>query len=873
MQPHDNPPPPRWVDRFLERFCAPHLREEVLGDLHERYHRDVRRLGARQARRRYPREGLSYLRFSVFKRPKARHPQPLPFDMIRNYLTIAFRNLQKQKRFAVLNLAGLTLGITGALVILLIVQFERSYDTFHPEAGRLYRVLSGTPGQADNPGTPHGLRGVLEREFAEVEKTAAAFKLNPERTQLEIDHQLTREPYVCFVTPSFFELFAFRWLQGSPQTSLSEPGQVVIDEEMARKYFRGNPLGQRVRLDNEHDLVVSGVIAKMPANTDFPIQFAVSHRTFEQTKGYEATYSAGSNSSYQAFVLLREKADPAALEKKFPAMIARHLGREQAEKYMAHGLQPLSRVHFDEVPGRQNFSKRFAAHSNLTGLAWIGAFLLLTACINFINLATAQATQRAREVGIRKVLGSTRGQLVVQFMGETLLLTLAAVVLSGLLTHQAVRLLDGYLGIPLDVAAVFTPGNLLVLAGAGVAVGLAAGIYPSLVLSAFEPVRTLKNTLAGSSPGGNRLRKGLVAFQFGIAQLMIICTVVVVSQMHHVNNTSLGFDKEAVVTVDLPESDPQKLEVLRNQLSQYAAIRAFSFSLNPPAATINKWWNDVTHVSAPGEQIHVEQKFIDEHYLPVYNLRLAAGRNIRRTDTTQIVVNEALLRKINIPNPQAALGQQLTYWGRPVTIVGVVRDFHNLSLHREIAPVLLWRNPALFQKASFKIALGQAPEAVARIERHWKAAFPNHYFSYKFLDDDLATLYEKERKTARLLTLFAGMAIFIGCLGLYGLVSFSAARRTKEVGIRKVLGASVAHIVYLFTRDFVGLLALAFLAAAPLGYYLMRGWLSDFTYQVSLAWWMFAGAGGLAAAIALLTMSFQSVRAALANPVTSLRNE
>jgi ABC-type lipoprotein release transport system permease subunit len=675
------------------------------------------------------------------------------------------------------------------------------------------------------------------------------------------------------VTPSFFELFAFRWLQGSPQTSLSQPGQVVIDEEMARKYFKGNALGRRVRLDNEHDLVVSGVIAKMPANTDFPIQFAVSHRTFERTKGYEATYRGGSNSSYQSFVLLKENADPAALEKKFPAMVARHLGREEAEKYIAHALQPLSRVHFEEKPGRTNFSKRSVAESSLTGLAWIGAFLLLTACINFINLATAQATKRAKEVGIRKVLGSTRGQLMGQFMGETLLLTLAAVVLSLLLTHQAVHLLNDYLDIPLDFAAVLTPGHLLALAGAGAAVGLVAGVYPSLVLSAFEPVHTLKNTLSGGSPGSNRLRKGLVAFQFGIAQLMIICTVVVASQMHHVNNTSLGFDKEAVVMVDLPESDPQKLEALRSQLSQYAAIRALSFSLNPPAATINKWWNDVTHVSAPDEQIHVEQKFIDEHYLPVYNIRLAAGRNVRPTDTTQILVNEALLRKINIPNPEAALGQQLSYWGREVTIVGVVRDFHNLSLHQQIPATILWRNPPFFQKASFKIEMSQAPEAVAQIERHWKAAFPNYYFSHKFLDDDLATLYEKERKTARLLALFAGLAIFIGCLGLYGLVRFNTARRTKEVGIRKVLGASVAHIVYLFTRDFVRLLALAFLAAAPLGYYLMQAWLSDFTYQVSLAWWMFALAGGLAAAIALLTMSFQSVRAALANPVTSLRNE
>lgn len=877
MSRHTNKPirPPAYVDKFLEWFLPEHLLEDVQGDLQEVFYKQVTQAGKVKADKAYLFAALHYVRPYFFKRRKKHTYQTkmLYTDMIRSYITIALRNLSKHKSFSFINIAGLTIGITGALVIFLIVQFELSYDNFHTKGDRIYRLLSGKPGEVDDTGTPPGLRYILENEFAEVEKAAVAFKLNPDGVQLEIDNQLTREPYTCFVTPSFFEMFTFKWIEGNPQASLSEPGQVVIDEEMARKYFGGNALGKQIRLNNEFDLVVSGVIHTMPKNTDFPIQIAVSHGTLEKSEGFGSAYQNNTSSTYHTFVLLKKNADAAAMEKKFPAMVARHLSEEVAQKYLAHALQPLSTIHFDEKLGRNNFSKRATSTTNITGLVLIGIFLLLTACINFINLATAQATKRAKEVGIRKVLGSSQGQLIGQFLGETMLLTLVSVMLSLLFTRQAVLFLNSYLGIPLDFMMVFNPLAILFIIAIAIAVSIVAGFYPSLVLSAFQPVKTLKNAFNSSQSGGSGLRKSLVVFQFSIAQLMIICTIVVVSQMNHFNTTSLGFDKEAVVTVAIPESNPQTLETLRNRLSQFASIRAISFSLNPPAAISNKWWDDFKHASAPDEWKTSEQKFIDEYYLPMYNIQLLAGRNISKSDTTQILVNETLMREIGITDPQAALGERITYRGQQVSIVGVVKDFHNLSLHKEIRPVLLWRNPSQFQKVSFKINMPQAQEAISQIERHWKEAFPDHYFSYKFLDEDLATWYEKEAKTARLLSVFAFVAIFIGCLGLYGLVSFSTAQKIKEVGIRKVLGASVTDIVYLFTKEFVRLVIIAFLVAAPIGYYLMGQWLQDFSFGIKLSWWMFGLGALLTSGIALFTISFQSIKAALANPVKSLRNE
>jgi ABC-type lipoprotein release transport system permease subunit len=403
-------------------------------------------------------------------------------------------------------------------------------------------------------------------------------------------------------------------------------------------------------------------------------------------------------------------------------------------------------------------------------------------------------------------------------------------------------------------------------------VSLLAGCYPAVVLSGFKPALVIKNALSHQPSGGLLLRKGLITFQFVITQVLIIATLVVVSQNHYFRTQSLGYNQQAVLTVDVPEPDPQRIETLRNSLSQYPEIQEVSFSMNAPSATSNKWWNFFWHASDPQEGKLTEVKPVDEQYLALYDIKLLAGDSLRKGDSG-ILVNEAFLKEIGMTDPQEAIQEVVTIGGQAVTIKGVVQDFHTLSLHQKINPLMLVYMEDKFQLASIRLRMAEAQQAIAIVEQQWKEAFPQYYFSYQFLDDDLASWYEKERSTSRLLSLFAGIAIFISCLGLYGLISFITTQKTKEVGIRKVLGATVLHIVYLFTKDFVGLVAIAFVIATPLGYYFMQQWLADFTYKIDLSWWIFAVAALSGIVIAVITISFQSIKAALANPVDSLRNE
>ncbi len=869
----NNSSPPKVATRFLRWYCRSELLDEVEGDLHELFQRRVEGKGVQRARLLY---WLNVLMFfhPDYIRKRNYHTNHTP--MFKNYFTIAIRNIQKHRSFAAINIAGLTLGIAGALVIFLLVRFELSFDNFHPQADRIYRVLTGHPDEIrvdGDTGTPTGLMPVIEDEYSGVENVAVAYRLNPAQTQIEVNEELTRESYIYYMTPSFFEIFNFPWKVGDPKKSLAEPGQVAISEALAKKYFDGDALGKRMKLNNEDDLIVSGIFEDTPLNTDMPIQIAISYATFQQGGGYRAEYRLSTNSYHQTYVLLSEGTDPSEVETQFHATISKYVSQEVADERTTHALQPLSEIHYNGDIGNTNFSKRSISKQAVTSLMLIGLFLLITACINFVNLATAQAVKRSKEVGIRKVLGSTRYQMIGQFMSETFALTLAALLLAYLLIAVVFPYLPELLGVTLDISWLYQPLTLLVAFGLALAVGILAGFYPSIVLARFRPAATLKNTLTNQQTGGLNLRRGLIIFQFALSQVLIICTIVVVSQMHYFNTTELGFEKEAIITVDLPESNPDKLQTLRNTTVQHAAIEVASFSLNAPSATINKSWTNYTFENLPNEEKSTEVKLVDEHYLRLYDISLLAGRNLRESDSTQILVNETFLKANGIQDPQDALGTIVSFYGVEAPIIGVVKDFHSLSLQREIPSVVMARFPNLFQQVAFKINMQQVSEAINHIEQQWTEAFPQYYFTYQFLDDDLATWYEKEQRTSRLLTLFAGIAIFIGCLGLYGLISFITAQRTKEMGIRKVLGATVSHIVYLFTKDLVMLVGIAFAVAAPLGYYFMQQWLADFTYSIDLSWWMFGIAALVGLLIALFTVSFKSIRAALANPVDSLRNE
>ena len=867
--------PPRRAEQFLQWFIRDELAEEVLGDLEEQFFVRLETTSPFKAKVNYWYQVFNYLRPFAIRKSKPRSYIYLP--MYRHNFLISCRKLVRERAFSLLNVFGLAIGIASALIILLIVRHELSFNLFAPEADQIYRVVIGDSRNESDPGTPHRLMETFKAEIPEIEEGAIAFKLNPSETQIEVDEELMRNPDIAFTTPSFFEFMNLGWVDGDPQRSLSNPGQVVITQSLAQNWFKGKAIGKPIRLNNEYDLLVSGIIEDMPSNTDFPVQIAVSYATFAtQNPSYDENLSLNVNSFHQTLFTLSSGTDPSLVEAKFPSIIAQHLGEEIAERVHLW-LQPLSDIHFNEGPGVTNFSGRALNKNTIWGFALIGMLILLTACINYINLATARAVKRSKEVGIRKVLGSHRSQLIIQFLSEGFLICSIATLIAVALANLFLPSIANHLNIPIQTSLLSDPIIIAALGIGCVLITLMAGYYPAILLSKYKVVEAFKHSFSNNQKGGLSLRRGLVVFQFAITFFLIASTLVVSQQLHFFQNQYMGFDKEAVVTVDIPDSEEKQLAIqrIKTQLRQNPAIKEMSFSLNTPAATINKWWTDYEHITAPDEPV-MEHKAIDETYLDLYNIPLLAGQNIRANDSLiEVIINESMMHELGIQEPDKAIGTMLSFWSvQEAPIVGVVKDFHSTSLHQEIHSVMLWQGfDFMLQKGSFRIDMSQAQTAIQAIEKAFTTTFPETYFTYEFLDDELATFYEQEQKTSRLLTLFSFIAIFIGCLGLYGLVSFMAAQKTKEVGIRKVLGASVQHIVSLFTKEFAQLLGIAFLIAVPLVWYFMQEWLEEFPNRIELEWWMFALAGLVGIVIAGITISFQSIRAATANPVKALRTE
>lgn len=792
--------------------------------------------------------------------------------MILNYLKIALRNLLRYRTYTVINLLGLTLGIAAALFIYLIASYELSYDTYHSHAGRIYRINSSNPsGDEQDTGSNYLIAGLLRSEVAEVEKAAVVLKLNPDQTQLQIGEEIFREEDTYIVEPGAFELFDFTWITGDPQKALANADGVAIAESIARKYFHGDAMGKTIRLNNSSDHVVSGIFADPPLNTDVPVKVAIPHASFviSNKDNLPTTLDGGSNSYYQTFVLLRDGVDPMRLQERLKQLVVQHLGEEKAEKHYGLVAQPLTDIHFNVG----NFHQRTIARETITSLRLIGIFILAIASINFINMASAQAVRRSREVGIRKTLGSQRKHLVLQFLGETFLLTLAAMLVAYAITGQLVSMSQSLTDIPLNVDSVFEPGLFIFMGIVLVGVTLASGFYPSFVLSGFQPAAALRGNIALR---GLTLRKGLITFQFLVSQVLIVCAFFVVRQNNFFSSTPLGFSKDAIVTFDLPSSDASKLSALKNSLLAHPEITNVSFSLNTPAATINKWWSGLHHPFLGDQSTDVELKLIDSTYINMFDIKVVAGAaNLPPGQISGVVVNETLARTIGISDMQKAIGERIRFWGdTESTIIGVVKDFQTVTLREGMHPVVLV-NSGYYAKGSIKVDIRRADQAVAVLSQYWKETFPGNYFTYAFLDEQLETFYSEEKKLSRLLTVFAGVAMAIGCIGLLGLITFSTVQRSKEIGIRKVLGATIGNLAALLSKEFVILVALAVLLATPVAWYAMDQWLSGFANHIRITEhsWIFIAAGGMAVLVALTTVSIQTIKAALANPVHSLRAE
>lgn len=783
--------------------------------------------------------------------------------MFRSYFLIAFRNIRRNWSYTFLNVFGLTLGIASCLILFLVVRNELTYDNYK-KADRIYRV---TWNAIDfNSNISLAVAPKMRAEFPELKVAQVMYN---QEAMIKINNQRFKEKNFVIADEYLPQIFDFQWIAGDPKTALKEPNAIVLTESIAKKYFGAtDPMGQVINVENQFNAKVTGVIKDLPPNRSVPIQILLSFETIRnQVKGdMNNIYDIGGG--FFTFMLLPENYSVERIKARIPAFI--HKNWDLNPKEVRFPLQPVRDIHFDQ----RYINNVVTPTSKDTYYALFGVALLIiiTACINFVNLATAQAIKRAKEVGVRKVLGANRGQLIRQFLGETTVLVVFSLALGLLLASMFLSGSASWINTKLDPAQLAEPMVVAYIAGITITVILIAGLYPAFIQSAFQPVESLKDK-AGKFVKGFTLRKGLVVAQFAISQVLIVGTIIVANQMNFFENQDLGFNKDAIVSFYIP--DHAKMDVLHQQLANNPGVEQVALSNGAPSYN-----NNFNAFSAPKFGITkddvTEVKFIDENYIDMFGLKMLAGQKVVKKgpkDTLQnIIVNETLIHKLGITDPEKAIGQQIN-WNGPATITGVIHDFQSESKHKLRRACILVYNNNRFFMASVKLRAGAITKTIDQIGKSWSALFPDNLFEYKFLDDHIASFYTQEQKEYTAFKFFSCIAIIIGCLGLYGLVMFAAAQRTKEVGIRKVLGAPIMSIIGLFSKEFVLLIAIAFVIAAPVGYYMMHSWLNNYAYHISIGAGTFLVAIAASFVIAAITIAYQTIKAARVNPVKSLRSE
>lgn len=873
--------PPHWIERLLTWFHPEETLEEVLGDLEELYAHWYGEKGIFYAIIRYIFSVFSVLPpFVRHRKPKYEYSKPLFFhpDMIQNYFKIAFRSLQKNKLYSFINLTGLTLGLAVAITLFWIVRFEYSFDDYHSKADRIYRISSTDKFAAKQSHVPQGVIKALNTQIPGVEMAANLQAVSS--ASIKVGTEVFDQKNVFFSPPQILKILDVEWIEGSPENSLSAVGNVVLDEETAQKLFHGDAMHKTFRFDNQVDLTVSGIIKKVLANSEFPFQMIISRETWKQLQPEfkNEEYWGGGDSMNQGYVLMKKKSDTESVNRQLTKMVQKHKDETIISSYE---LQPLSEMHFDTDKDSYNYSM---PQWLIYTLISIGMFLIFIACINFVNLATVQAIQRSREIAMRKILGSGKGQLIAQFFGETFVLVFIAVLLGSFLASNLIPYSSQLINTKVADSAVWEWGTVGFLICTGLTVTFLAGIYPAMVLTGFQPIKALQNKVFVPVGKGISLRSTLVVFQFVIAQVLIICTILGIKQIRYFYEKDLGFVKSAIITVPMPERGNSNLrERFRQELSRHSEIKDVTFALTTPASKRNHWWGTVLNPNFQGNEKSFRIQHVDTNYFSFFHIPLIAGRGLTSSDTTtavktsaentDVLINEKAARDMGFKDSEKALGQRLEIWGGKATVVGVVKNYYSETLKGDLMPHVYLYRSGNFQLASIRIDPAHKAEAIQHIGEDWKSLFPNNYYNPKFLEDDIKSFYDSEQKLSNFLTLFAGVGIIIGSLGLFGLVSFVVTQRTKEIGVRKVLGATVQSIVTLLSRDFLIMVSAAFVIASPLAWYIMKAFLSDYTYKIDIQIWVFALAGILTIGVAFLTVSFQSIKAALMDPVKSLKSE
>ncbi len=812
--------------------------------------------------------------------------------MLKNYFNIALRNLTKHKFYSLLNILGLSVGLTCFLLIALFVQEELSYDTFHKDADLIYRVdfaatLNGSDHISSNAGAPTG--PTIKQDYPEV---TDAVRLNSSGNwfiRKKDDLQTFKEDQVIMADSNVFEFFTFPLVYGNPKTALNRPNMIAIDLTTSTKIFGDeNPVGQVLVLDNQTDYEVGAVYEDLPSNSHFRPTVMLSMLSFDWVQNGHWL-----STNFNTYIKLRPGASADELEAKFPDMVAKYCGPliqqflgmsleefSESGNAVGYSLMALTDIHL-----HSNKEDELAANGDVKYIyifSAIAFFILLLACINFMNLSTARSANRAKEVGVRKVMGAYRKHLINQFLTEAILISLLSFTLAYAIAFSVLPLFNTLANKELVFGQLFQWQMVLTMLGIMLLVGLLAGSYPAFYLSAFKPAQVLKGKVRQGLKSG-AIRSTLVVFQFSISIMMIIGTAIVFDQLSYIQNKKIGYNKDQIIIVEDTWLLRDQGEAFKNESARHAGVVTNTMSSFSPTGN---WDNSDLYFKNPdlaSDQSQVINKaFIDEDFIQTLGISLADGRNFSenyQADSLAVLINETAARQFGYEN---AVNDKIhTYWdevdGEPVAaafrIIGVVEDFHFQSMKNSITPLILHFSKQSRGRTMFKIEATSMEPALAHIRDTWDEFLPGQPFTYSFMDQEFQEMYESEQQIGDIFTVFAFLSIFIACLGLYGLASFTAEQRTKEIGIRKVLGASVASIVGLLSKEFIKLVITSFVVAAPVAYYFMGEWLTDFEYRTTLRPVTFIISGIIALAISWITMGSQSFLAARANPAQSLKDE
>ena len=916
-----NKQPPYWATRFLRRFCDPDLLPEIEGDLHELYQRWVEEHGLKKAQWLYGINAITFLRpFAIRKKEKKFHYATNSSAMFRNYFVIAVRNLKKNKAFSLINILGLAIGMAACLLILQYVRFELSYDEFHEKAHRVYRaaLYQYKDGALEvKSATTFPVVGrALQENFPDAVEAFVRLHQQPGVFSYLDDEASTvfSEENVFYTDASFFNVFSFPLLVGDAAHALTDPNTVVITASVAEKYFGSdwqavNPVGKSIQsrtFFNKTDLLITGVLADPPKNSHLKFDFLISYPTIYGWKDDAGTdYREEAENlwgweTFYTYLLLRPGGDSHRLEKAFMPIVEQHAPFRKEQGFVFNMvLQPIEKIHLAsdltnelEAPGDAQ---------TVYILLIIACCILAIAWVNFVNLSTVKAIERAKEVGLRKVVGASRKQLILQHLLEASFLNGISILLAFILFQGSLSYFAQFTGMEVDTTLLMQPVSIVLIVVLLLIGGtIMSGLYPAFILSSYQPVRALKGKVVSSGRGG-WLKKGLVVFQFTTAAILIMVVFTVGQQLSFMKNHELGVDIQQKLVVEGPQFANSRAENVANihayktSLKRHNLIQHVTLSRNVPATEI-RGNSYVRRRDRPEEAKFYHVMGVDYDYMATFGQQLLAGRFFLETqpfsnteitsanknapdfgtNDHSVIVNETAARRLGFTRVEDAIDQQIAVFGGVKQIVGVVKDYHHKSLKSNFEPIIFYLQPDGWEYMTLDVGATSSEklaDVVKYAQEEWKEIYPDESFSYFFLDDYFNQQYQADQQFYGLFNLFSGLAIFIACLGLFGLSSYTALQRTKEIGVRKVLGASVSSIVRLLSKDFIQLVLVASFLALPVAYWALEQWLADYAFHITIRWWLLALPVVLVLLITLFTVSFQTVKAALANPVDSLRNE